>query len=73
MATEEDTKNQISQHLAQTLPRLMTKYAADANKIAEILVLPQLINLSAYTDLRMPKVCTSVLLVRISTVANTSQ
>jgi hypothetical protein len=38
------------------LTRLMSKYAADANKIAKILMLPQLISLSAYADLRMPKV-----------------
>lgn len=55
-AHDEDTKNQISRHIALALPRLMSKYAADGKKIAHILVLPQLINLSAYTDLRMSKV-----------------
>ncbi|KAG2176292.1 hypothetical protein INT43_005526 [Umbelopsis isabellina] len=52
---DEDTKNQISRHIALALPRLISKYAADGKKITHILVLPQLINLSAYTDLRMSK------------------
>ncbi|CAO3681863.1 unnamed protein product [Umbelopsis ramanniana] len=52
---DEETKNNVSRYMAQMLTRLMSKYAADANKIAKILMLPQLISLSAYTDLRMPK------------------
>ncbi|KAG2187271.1 hypothetical protein INT44_004956 [Umbelopsis vinacea] len=54
-AADEETKNNVSRYIAQMLTRLMSKYAADANKIAKILILPQLISLSAYTDLRMPK------------------
>ncbi|KAI8577651.1 hypothetical protein K450DRAFT_251103 [Umbelopsis ramanniana AG] len=52
---DEETKNNVSRYIAQMLTRLMSKYAADANIIAKILILPQLISLSAYTDLRMPK------------------
>jgi cohesin complex subunit SA-1/2 len=42
--------------MVHTLPRLLTKYAPDAGRIAEVLQIPPLMNLQVYSELRMLKV-----------------
>ena len=42
--------------MVHTLPRLLTKYAPDAGRIAEVLQIPPLMNLQVYSELRILKV-----------------
>ncbi|CAG8546027.1 2319_t:CDS:10 [Diversispora eburnea] len=46
---------EISRTMITILPRLLTKYAPDPGRIVEVLRVPQLMNLSVYSDLRMLK------------------
>ncbi|CAG2174230.1 unnamed protein product, partial [Oppiella nova] len=46
----QDDKNRISEHFIQTLPALMDKYKTDAEKIANLLTIPQYFELSYFTN-----------------------
>lgn len=41
--------------MVRVLPSLLTKYAPDASRIAQIVTIPQFMNLEVYVDLRMKK------------------
>ncbi|GES75247.1 cohesin subunit [Rhizophagus clarus] len=51
----EEIRDEVSRTMVHTLPRLLTKYAPDAGKIAEVLQIPPLMNLQVYSELRMLK------------------
>ncbi|CAG8473952.1 9680_t:CDS:10 [Acaulospora colombiana] len=51
----DETRAEISRTMITVLPRLLTKYAPDAGRIAEVLQIPQMMDLSVYSDLRMQK------------------
>ncbi|KAJ7595027.1 hypothetical protein C8J56DRAFT_1013025 [Mycena floridula] len=50
---EEAVANDITRSLIKALPRLFIKYQTDKNKIANVLILPTLINLDLYLEMRM--------------------
>ncbi|KAG9307285.1 hypothetical protein G9A89_017113 [Geosiphon pyriformis] len=52
---QDEIRSEISRTMAKHLPRLLTKYAPDAGRIAEVLQIPILMNLNVYQDLRMTK------------------
>jgi hypothetical protein len=49
-------RREISQVMADILPRFLTKYAPDAPRVAEVLQILHLMDLNVYIDLRMSKV-----------------
>ncbi|CAI2165090.1 10174_t:CDS:10 [Funneliformis geosporum] len=51
----EEIREEISRKMVHILPRLLTKYAPDAGRIAEVLQIPPLMNLQVYSELRMLK------------------
>ncbi|RGB24090.1 hypothetical protein C1646_747941 [Rhizophagus diaphanus] len=51
----EEIRDEVSRTMVHTLPRLLTKYAPDAGRIAEVLQIPPLMNLQVYSELRMLK------------------
>jgi cohesin complex subunit SA-1/2 len=50
---EENVSNDITRALIKGLPRLFIKHQSDPNRIAELLVLPTLVNLDLYLEMRM--------------------
>jgi cohesin complex subunit SA-1/2 len=46
----QDDKNRISEHFIQTLPDLLNKYKTDAEKIANLVAIPQYFELSYFTQ-----------------------
>ncbi|TFK29563.1 hypothetical protein FA15DRAFT_632012 [Coprinopsis marcescibilis] len=50
---EENVVNDITRALIKALPRLFIKYQADPHRIAEVLLLPPLLNLELYLEMRM--------------------
>jgi cohesin complex subunit SA-1/2 len=54
---EENVSNDITRALIKGLPRLFIKHQSDPNRIAELLVLPTLMNLDLYLEMRMITVC----------------
>ena len=46
----QDDKNRISEHFIQTLPSLLDKYKTDAEKIANLVTVPQFFELSYFTQ-----------------------
>jgi cohesin complex subunit SA-1/2 len=46
----QDDKNRISEHFILTLPSLLDKYKTDADKIANLLTIPQFFELSYFTN-----------------------
>ncbi|KAF7728526.1 hypothetical protein EC973_005930 [Apophysomyces ossiformis] len=51
----EEARNEVSRHLVQVLPKLMTKHSGDAYKMYQLTLLPSLMNLNVYPELRMTK------------------
>ncbi|KAI8059065.1 uncharacterized protein B0P05DRAFT_558941 [Gilbertella persicaria] len=51
----EETKNELSRYLVQVLPRLLTKYFDDANRMQQLVTIPTLMNLQVYVELRANK------------------
>ncbi|CAO3637260.1 unnamed protein product [Cunninghamella echinulata] len=49
----EETRNNISRHLAPLLPSVLLKFGDDSDKIRPLIYLPQLMNLNVYLELRM--------------------
>ncbi|CAG8580538.1 761_t:CDS:10 [Paraglomus occultum] len=56
----EQTRGEISRTMAKLLPRLLTKYAPDAGRIAEVLQIPSIMGVEVYMDLRMNKAFSSL-------------
>ncbi|KAJ3501848.1 hypothetical protein NMY22_g18781 [Coprinellus aureogranulatus] len=52
-ADEENILNETTRALIKALPRLFIKYQADPNRIAQVLVIPSLLNLDLYLEMRM--------------------
>ncbi|KDR77313.1 hypothetical protein GALMADRAFT_267467 [Galerina marginata CBS 339.88] len=50
---EENLSNDITRALIKGLPRLFLKHQSDQNRIAEVLVIPTLMNLDLYLEMRM--------------------
>ncbi|KAH6910734.1 cohesin subunit [Coprinopsis sp. MPI-PUGE-AT-0042] len=50
---EENILNEITRAFIKALPRLFVKYQADAQRTAEVLLLPPLLNLELYLEMRM--------------------
>ena len=50
---EDTTASDITRALIKSLPRLFAKHQADEKRIAEVLLIPQLMNLDLYLEMRM--------------------
>lgn len=50
----------VSRYLVPLLSRLLTKHNDNANKLEKLVTIPQLMNLDAYSDLRMHPVSDSL-------------
>ncbi|KAI9025109.1 hypothetical protein CLU79DRAFT_834226 [Phycomyces nitens] len=51
----EEIRNDVSRHLVQVLPSLLTKHSDNASRMVQLVSIPQLMNLSVYLELRMSK------------------
>ncbi|EPQ32336.1 uncharacterized protein PFL1_00532 [Pseudozyma flocculosa PF-1] len=49
---EDTTKEDMTRAVMPTLPKLLAKYRTDAPRIADLLVIPQIIDLEMYTEMR---------------------
>lgn len=49
-------QTEMTRVLMKALPRLFAKHQADERRIAEVLLIPQLMSLDMYTDMGMTKV-----------------
>ncbi|KAM4693345.1 cohesin subunit SA-1 [Discoglossus pictus] len=59
--TQIDDKNKLTDHFIVTLPMLLSKYSADAEKVANLLQIPQFFDLELYSTGRMEKHLDSLL------------
>lgn len=50
---EDSVSNEITRALIKGLPRLFVKYQSDQSRIADVLMIPTLLNLEAYLEMRM--------------------
>ena len=50
---EENISNDITRALIKGLPRLFIKHQTDQNRISDILLIPTLMNLDLYLEMRM--------------------
>lgn len=50
---EENISNDITRELIKGLPRLFIKHQTDQNRISDILLIPTLMNLDLYLEMRM--------------------
>ncbi|KAG5728111.1 Cohesin subunit psc3 [Termitomyces sp. T112] len=50
---DENVTNHITRELIKGLPRLFIKYQTDQNRIADVLLIPTLMNLDLYLEMRM--------------------
>ncbi|KAF8902622.1 hypothetical protein CPB84DRAFT_1961568 [Gymnopilus junonius] len=57
---EENVSNDITRALIKGLPRLFIKHQSDQNRIAEVLIIPTLMNLDLYLEMRMIAAYTSL-------------
>uniref|UniRef100_A0A2K5IGN5 Cohesin subunit SA n=1 Tax=Colobus angolensis palliatus TaxID=336983 RepID=A0A2K5IGN5_COLAP len=53
--TQIDDRNKLTEHFIITLPMLLSKYSADAEKVANLLQIPQYFDLEIYSTGRMEK------------------
>uniref|UniRef100_A0A8B9HFH5 Cohesin subunit SA n=1 Tax=Astyanax mexicanus TaxID=7994 RepID=A0A8B9HFH5_ASTMX len=53
--TQVDDKNKLTEHFIIALPMLLSKYQADAEKVANLLQIPQYFDLEVYSSGRMEK------------------
>ena len=58
---EDSVASDITRALIKALPRLFIKHQTDQVRIAEVLVLPTLLNLDLYLEMRMITVSTTYL------------
>ena len=52
----QDDRVKLTEHYIQTLPLLLSKYIADPEKVANLLLIPQFFDLEIYTTSRQEKV-----------------
>ncbi|KAG0252704.1 hypothetical protein BG011_006843 [Mortierella polycephala] len=52
-AQQDDLSNEVGRYCVDILPQLLLKYGADASRIRSVLVIPQLMPLNVYLDMRM--------------------
>jgi hypothetical protein len=53
ITSQENISNDITQELIKGLPRLFIKHQTDQNRISDILLIPTLMNLDLYLEMRM--------------------
>lgn len=53
----QDERQKMTEHFIQVLPALLQKYSADAEKLTNLLIIPQYFDLSIYTTSRQEAVC----------------
>lgn len=63
MKQKQDDKQSLTAHFIQTLPPLLRKYLPDAEKIANLLVIPQYFDLEIYTTSRQERNLDALLLL----------
>ncbi|KAI8387466.1 hypothetical protein BD560DRAFT_382586 [Blakeslea trispora] len=51
----EEGKNELSRHLVQTLPKLLTKHFDEVHRMQQLVTIPTLMNLQVYIELRAEK------------------
>lgn len=51
----EENKNEISRHLVQALPKLLSKHSDDTTRMSQLVCIPALMNLSVFSELRAEK------------------
>jgi hypothetical protein len=56
----------MTRTMTKTLPRLFARHQADRGRMADLLLIPSLLELDLYLDLRMTTVCSLPLLLRKS-------
>ncbi|KAF9558489.1 hypothetical protein EC968_007086 [Mortierella alpina] len=49
----DEVKNEVARYCVDVLPKLFLKYGVDADRIRSVLIIPQLISLNVYLDMRM--------------------
>lgn len=54
---DEVVSSDITRALIKGLPRLFVKHQTDENRMADVLLIPQLMNLDMYLEMRMMTVC----------------
>lgn len=52
----QDDKQKLTEHFIQTLPALLERYSADAEKLTNLLAIPQYFDLDIYTTARQEAV-----------------
>lgn len=58
----EATLSEITRALIKSLPRLISKHQTDESRIGEVMLIPQLMNVDMYLEMRMVPVGISSLL-----------
>ena len=53
--------SEITRELINALPSLIAKHQTDENRIANVLLIPKLMNIDLYLEMRMVTVCLSAL------------
>lgn len=51
-ASWEENKNELSRHLVQVLPKLLSKHSDDTNRMTQLVCIPSIMNLNVYSELR---------------------
>jgi len=59
----QDDKQRLSEHFIKVLPPLIDKYRADADKLINLLSIPQYFDLDIYTTSRQESVCAFLCLI----------
>lgn len=54
----QEDKQKMTEHFIQTLPTLLQRYGADAEKLANLMAIPQYFDLVVYTNSRQEQVKT---------------
>lgn len=63
---DETVMNDITRELIKGLPRLFLKHQTDQNRIADVLLIPPLMNLDLYLEMRMITVSMLITLYYLS-------
>lgn len=56
MKQVQEDKQKMTEHFIQTLPKLLDRYGADAEKLANLMAIPQYFDLVVYTNSRQEAV-----------------
>lgn len=56
MKQVQEDKQKMTEHFIQTLPKLLERYGADAEKLANLMAIPQYFDLVVYTNSRQEAV-----------------